>query len=309
MSLADLPVPILFFLVVAVLAIFDISFPQPGDEIFETAGSRVLVRERSLSLRPYLQDIFVAEVLCLILVWFGVFEISQAAEHLAAAAGIQPPPLGGISLSRSAGHSLVGVSLLALGASGLFRAALTVGLHLDDDGLHLDHLLLGLIPHKRTTYPRDELRDFVIRQSPRGERPLQLLAVRRGESAPIRLLSLVPSVSRAAALERELRHLAHRLRTLLGRQDAPVPAPSGPAVPPPGTSRLAPGDSSAPASVAPSRPVLEAVQALPPEAPPAFPPGARHETSRPPRTAELRSDRRAARRMKRHRQRSRARRQ
>lgn len=304
MSLADLPLPILLFLVVAVLAVFDISFPQEGDEVFETAGSRVRIRGAVLTLRPYLQDIFVAEVLCLILVWFGVFEMSQAAVHISAAAGFQAPPLGGISLSRSAGHSLVGVSLLALGSAGLFRAALTVALRLDGDGLHLDRLMLGLVPYRRTTYPRKTLRDFLVRRSPRGERPLQLLVTRRGGEPPVRLLSLVPSVSRSAALEREMRHLATRFRQLLGRIGEPPPTTSEPAVPPAGASRLAPADSGAPISKAPSRPGLELTkdQARPVEAPPAFPPAYRREPRRPPRTTVLGSEKRAQRRLKRNRQ-------
>lgn len=307
MSVASLPLPILFFLVVAVLAVFDISFPQPGDEIFETAGSRVRVRGNVLSLRPYIQDIFVAEVLCLILVWFGVFEMSQAAEHLSAAAGWQAPPLGGISLSRSAGHSLVGVSLLALGAAGLFRAALTVALELDEEGLHLDHLLLGLVPHRRTTYPRKTLKDFLVRRSPRGERPLQLLVTRRGGEAPVRLLSLVPSVSRHAALEREMRQLATQLRHLIGREGEAPPPTSAAAVAPAGVTRLAPGDSGALASAAPPRPQLDDYDARPFEAPPAFPPRYRRESRRPPRTTKLRSQTRAAKRLKRNRRRARRR--
>jgi hypothetical protein len=307
-SLANLPLPILGFLVVAIFAVFDISFPQEGDEIFETAGSRVRIRGGVLSLRPYLQDIFVAEVLCLILVWFGVFEISQASAHLAAAAGLQAPPLGGISLSRSAGHSLVGVSLLALGASGLFRAALTVGLHLDPEGAHIDQYMLGLFPHKRITYPRETLDDFLVRRSPRGERPLQLLLTRRGGEAPVRLLSLVPSVSRDAALEREMRHLATRLRQLVGRTGAPPAATSAPAVVPAGSTRLTPSDSAAPASAAPPRPRLEVEESHLPQAPRASTPRYRREGRRPARTAVLRSEKRSRARLKRNRRAARGRR-
>lgn len=202
----------------ALLGLFDFDLGRsPDSERLEIAGNRVTLRPGILELRPFVQDLLVAELLCLIMVWFGVRELLASATHLVPLWDPQvAAPLGGVSVGRCLGHSLVGTCLLALGSSGLFRAGMTTGVTLDREALHLYRILLGVLRMETRSFPRASLERFEFRRSNRHPRPFQVLARRAAPERPVLVLSLVPAVGRSGALGHELEVLVKHLNVQLG---------------------------------------------------------------------------------------------
>lgn len=201
--------------------------PTEGERrLYEIAGNRVECHDDALAFEPHRQDLIMALLLGGLLVLLGADESFEALRHLLAASGSMAPPLGGVSLTRCAGHALVGGTLVWLGASALFRAGWTTGFVLrpQQGELVVHNLVLGLFRVVQRSYSRDQLSGAGVQEGTRGGRPVEVhlvlseeLGGRQGADRAEPLLSLVPSIGRRAGLRSELELLASLLNRRLRR--------------------------------------------------------------------------------------------